>query len=117
IFIFGLAAGGAVAGLFADRLKNPAAAFGWILVATACAAAATIPWLGLSPARFTWELMQVTLAGRLDYPTFLVHGAGSVALAILPATLLMGMALPVVGRLRAQVGSLGRAVGSAYAAN
>src|SRR5206468_11521599 len=37
VFIFGLAAGGWIAGLFSDRLRSPEAAFGWLLVLTAAA--------------------------------------------------------------------------------
>lgn len=118
IFIFGLAAGGWAAGLFSDRLKNPVAAFGWLLVATAVAAGSTIPWLGLSPARFAWKLGQLTRSGGFDYLGLLRAGLGGVALAILPATILMGMAFPLAGRMRAVSGSgLGRAVGVSYAAN
>ena len=120
IFIFGLAAGGWIAGLFTDRLKNPISAFGWLLVITAAAAGATIPWLGLSPARFAWDLGQMTLPGRggFTFAGFLWTGAGGVALVILPSTILMGMGFPIVGRIRTLVeAGVGRAVGAAYASN
>ncbi len=123
IYIFGLAAGGWIAGLFSDRVKNPTAAFGWLLVATAVASAATIPWLGLSPARFAWKLAVLTKTAGIEKQTFtflsfLAAGAGSVALVILPSTLLMGMAFPLAGRLRTlDAGGIGRAVGASYAAN
>ncbi len=123
IYIFGLAAGGWIAGLFADRVKNPTAAFGWLLVATAVASGATIPWLGLSPARFAWKLAQLTKSAGIEkeaftFLSFLAAGAGSVALVILPSTLLMGMAFPLAGRLRTlDAAGIGRAVGASYAAN
>ncbi len=118
VFIFGLAAGGWIAGLFADRLRNPLAAFGWLLVLTAIAAGATIPWLGLSPARFALALGEITRSGNMDYIEFLWAGAGSVVIVILPATILMGMGFPVVGRLRTLVEpAVGKAVGAAYASN
>lgn len=119
IFIFGLAVGGWIAGLWADRLKNPVAAFGWLLVATAVAAAATIPHLGLLPARFAWKLMDLARKEKgFDYLRFLLEGGWSVTLLILPSTVLMGMAFPMAGRLRAlSPAAVGRAVGDAYAAN
>ncbi len=118
VFIFGLAAGGWIAGLFADRLRNPLAAFGWLLVLTALASGLTIPWLGLSPARFAMDLGSLAKSRTIDYVDFLWAGAGSVAIVILPATFLMGMGFPVVGRLRTLVEpAVGRAVGAAYASN
>ncbi len=118
IFIFGLAAGGWIAGIFADRLKNPILSFGWLLIATAVASGMTIPWLGLSPPRFAYQLAVLVQEGKLDYSRFLLQAAGSVLLVILPPTLLMGMALPLVGKLRVLAPSgVGRGVGSAYAAN
>lgn len=118
IFIFGLAAGGWLAGLFADRLHHPMAAFGWLLIATACAASITIPWLGFSPARFAWQLGQLSRAGQFNFDAFLSASAWQVAWMILPATVLMGMAFPIVGKLRAlSPPAIGRSVGLAYAAN
>ncbi|MBI4585679.1 MAG: fused MFS/spermidine synthase [Planctomycetes bacterium] len=122
IFIFGLAGGGWIAGLLADRLKNPALAFGWLLIATSAAAAITIPWLGLSPATFAWKLGKLAAAATkenpFDFTRFLFASAWQVALMILPATLLMGMAFPIVGRLRTlSEQALGRSVGFSYAAN
>ncbi|MFN0057671.1 MAG: fused MFS/spermidine synthase [Planctomycetota bacterium] len=119
MFIFGLAAGGWLAGLFADRLKDPVTVFGWLLVATAAAAGFTIPWLGLAPGRFAIDIAATATANQgLDLASFLLTGARSQVLAILPATLLMGMALPLAGRVAAWSGrGVGRAVGSAYAAN
>jgi len=118
IFIFGLAAGGVIASLFADRLKNPVLGFGWLLVATAMASGATIPWLGLSPARFGCRLADLLREGHLTYNTFLSEAVWSVLLVLLVPTLLMGMALPLAGKLRILAPSrVGRGVGSAYAVN
>jgi len=124
IFIFGLAAGGWIVGLFADGVRNPAAAFGWLLVATAAAAGATIPWLGILPANFAWDLSILwkqsaqAKGGDFSFTSFLGAGAARTALAILPATVLMGMAFPLLGRIHSATGSgVGRSVGVVYAAN
>ncbi len=121
VFIFGLALGGWIAGRFADRLARPIAAFGWVLVLTAAASALTIPWLGMLPARFAWDMAGVILTGAPganDFARFMQAGALRTALAILPATILMGMTFPIVGRIRALSDhTVGRAVGIAYAAN
>jgi spermidine synthase len=74
VFIFGLAAGGWIAGLFTDRLRDPTAAFGWVLVATAVTAGLTIPWLGLSPARFAWGIAAQMRTGEYTFWRFLLGG-------------------------------------------
>ncbi len=118
IFIFGLAAGGWMAGLFADRVKNPILVFGWLLILTAILSGVTIPWLGVSPARFACQLADLSRRGDLNYLNFLLEAAGSVLLVILPPTILMGMALPLAGKFRVLAPTgVGRGVGSAYAAN
>ncbi len=123
IFIFGLAAGGWLAGLLADRVRNPAALFGWLLLATAAAAGATIPWLGLLPAHFAWDLAALVNRGDFSFTSFLGAGAARTALVILPATVLMGMAFPLAGRIHSVATAgvatvkIGRAVGVVYAAN
>ena len=121
VFIFGLALGGAIAGRFADRLARPIAAFGWVLVLTAAASALTIPWLGMLPARFAWDMAGekwTGAGGAFDFVGFMRAGALRTALVILPATILMGMTFPIVGRIRALSDqAVGRAVGIAYAAN
>jgi spermidine synthase len=117
IFILGLAAGGWIAGRFADRLRDPITALGCVLVGIAIAAGATIPWLGMLPASLAWDLSH--LEGQAaGFSEFMVRGAGSVAFAIFPSTLLMGMTFPLVGRIRSLAEPrVGRAVGTAYAAN
>lgn len=119
VFILGLALGGWLGGLFADRISNPERALGVLLVATAIASAATIPWLGLSPARFAVQLAEAGAhRGGFSYASFLSAALTGEVLVILPATILMGAALPLVGRLRAEGREgVGRAIGAAYAAN
>ena len=125
VYIFGLAAGSWIAGLFADRVRNPIAAFGWLLVGTAVASWITIPWLGVAVPRLTWSLLHLVQTVRNADPTAdptffqnLVHGIRLVVAVILPATLLMGMAFPLVGRIRVlDTAGVGRAVGAAYASN
>ncbi|HAK94569.1 MAG TPA: hypothetical protein DCM87_06105 [Planctomycetes bacterium] len=121
IFILGLALGGWIAGLFADRLARPIAAFGWILVATAAASTAAIPRLGVLPARFASDMAAAVRSGApgtFDFIAFMQAGALQAALVILPSTILMGMAFPIVGRVRAlSPQAIGSAVGIAYASN
>ncbi len=121
IFIFGLALGGWIAGLFADRLSRPIAAFGWILVLTSAASTATIPWLGMLPARFASDMAAAIWSGApgtFDFVEFMQAGALRAAIVILPSTILMGMTFPIVGRVRVlSAQAVGSAVGIAYASN
>lgn len=110
-FLFGLSAGGAAGSWLADRWRRPLLAFGVIegllglfglgslaalLAAPAMAQALTLPaWSG-----YVVELLAVAFV------------------VMLPPTFLMGLLLPLVGRIQvARLDSLGRRIGDVYAAN
>jgi len=111
-FLLGLAAGGAIAARFVDRFKGRVAAFGVIelllglfgLVSMAAIGAIPSIVATLGPVYSWWGHLT-----RLFVVAF--------AVMFVP-TFLMGMLLPIVGKLRVLgLGSLGRRIGDVYAVN
>ena len=98
-FMFGLALGSAAAGRFADRVRRPLRAYGWLELAIAVSAFA-----------FPWCLARV----RELLPPGLQLGAVVLLLAV--PTALMGATLPLLVRFAGR-GSTGRALGLLYAVN
>ncbi|HEY6967171.1 MAG TPA: fused MFS/spermidine synthase, partial [Burkholderiales bacterium] len=115
-FILGLALGGLAVRRLVDRAAQPEAVLGWVQVAMALAALATLPVYDR-----TFELMEALMRGlaRTDtgYLLFNLAGQGVAALVMLPATFLAGMTLPLITGTLLRAGAGERAIGQVYAAN
>jgi spermidine synthase len=115
-FILGLALGGLAVRRLVDRSASPEQLLGWVQVAMALAALATLPVYDRS-----FELMEFLMKGlaRTDtgYLLFNLAGQGISALVMLPATFLAGMTLPLITGALLRRGSGERAIGQVYAAN
>jgi predicted membrane-bound spermidine synthase len=115
-FILGLALGGLAIRRRVDAAASPERLLGWVQVAMALAAAATLPVYDS-----TFELMEALMAGlaRNDtgYLLFNLSGAAIAALVMLPATFCAGMTLPLLAGALLRRGSGESAIGRVYAAN
>jgi spermidine synthase len=114
-FIFGLALGGLAMRRRADA-GSPERLLGWVQVAMALAAAATLPVYDL-----TFGLMESLMTGlarnNTGYLLFNVSGAAIAALVMLPATFCAGMTLPLLTGALLRRGLGEAAIGRVYAAN
>ncbi|HUK04465.1 MAG TPA: fused MFS/spermidine synthase [Burkholderiales bacterium] len=115
-FILGLALGGLAVRRLADRAAEPARALGWVQVAMALAALATLPVYDR-----TFDLMEAFMGAlaRTDagYALFNLASQGIAAMVMLPATFLAGMTLPLITGALLREGAGERAIGQVYAAN
>jgi spermidine synthase len=115
-FIAGLALGGLAIRRRVDATASPERLLGWVQVAMALAAAATLPVYDL-----TFGLMEGLMGGlaRNDtgYALFNLAGAGIAALVMLPATFCAGMTLPLLAGALLRRGAGEAAIGRVYAAN
>jgi spermidine synthase len=116
IFILGLSVGSAIATRFADRIRSPQAALGWVMVGAALFSGATIPVLGVFAPTFAHWLVGLQI--KMTFPRFLGLGALWASAIVFPATVFMGMTFPLVGRLLVpSMGKIGASIGRAYFAN
>jgi spermidine synthase len=115
-FILGLALGGLAVRRRVDSAASPGRLLGWVQVAMALAAAATLPLYD-----FTFGLMEALMTGiaRNDtgYVLFNLSGAAIAALVMLPATFCAGMTLPLLTGALLRGGAGEAAIGRVYAAN
>ena len=116
VFILGLALGGLAVRRLVDNARNPRELLGWVQVAMALAALATLPVYDRS-----FELMEFLMKGlarnEAGYLFFNLAGQGISALVMLPATFLAGMTLPLITAALLRLGAGERAIGQVYAAN
>ncbi len=116
IFILGLSLGSTIAAAVADRLRSPQAALGWAIAGVSLSAGLAIPFLGVFPSEFGFQLAH--LERRLSFPLFLALGSLRVFLLIFPATIFMGMTFPLATRIAtSSLDRIGRSVGGIYFAN
>ncbi|MBN1442884.1 MAG: fused MFS/spermidine synthase [Planctomycetes bacterium] len=114
LFILGIGIGGMIAARLADRLHNIPLHLGRLLMVTAAYVLLTIPLLGVLPV---WGAIVFARADP-SFGPMLWRQAALVAVIVLPATTLMGMVFPVVGKwVTRHIESVGRSVGNAYFAN
>ncbi|MCC6211012.1 MAG: fused MFS/spermidine synthase [Burkholderiales bacterium] len=115
-FILGLALGGLAVRRAVDHSDNPERLLGWVQVAMALAALATLPVYDR-----TFELMETLMKGlartEAGYLLFNLSAQGISALVMLPATFLAGMTLPLITGALLRRGAGERAIGQVYAAN
>ena len=115
-FILGLALGGLAVRRRVDASPEPARLLGWVQVAMALAALATLPLYD-----FTFGLMESLMRGLakndVGYALFNLAGGGIAAMVMLPATFFAGMTLPLITGALLRAGSGEAAVGRVYAAN
>jgi spermidine synthase len=115
-FILGLALGGLAVRRSVDRSRTPERLLGWVQLAMALAAAATLPLYD-----FTFGLMETLMTGlarsETGYLLFNLAGAGVSALVMLPATFFAGMTLPLLTGALLRRGAGEAAIGQIYAAN
>jgi predicted membrane-bound spermidine synthase len=115
-FILGLALGGLAIRRRVDASAQPGRLLGWVQVAMALAALATLPLYD-----FTFGLMESLMRGlaknETGYALFNLAGAGISALVMLPATFFAGMTLPLITGALLRSGAGEAAVGRVYAAN
>ncbi|MFB3892946.1 MAG: fused MFS/spermidine synthase [Phycisphaerae bacterium] len=113
-FIFGLAAGGAVAARFADRIREPMRALGIIEVAIGLSALLVVPFMGELPMVV---FRMVARSGHSFWQLQMLE-LGLVVLVTVVPTSLMGAALPLASRIYVQSRrGVGRSVGAVYASN
>src|SRR6185503_11172172 len=115
-FILGLALGGLAVRKHVDTAAQPPRLPGWVQLAMALAALATLPLYD-----FTFGLMESLMRGlaknETGYALFNLAGAGIAALVMLPATFFAGMTLPLITGTLLRGGAGEAAVGRVYAAN
>jgi predicted membrane-bound spermidine synthase len=115
-FILGLALGGLAIRRRVDAGAAPERLLGWVQVAMALAAAATLPVYD-----FTFGLMEDLMTGlarnNTGYLLFNLSGAAIAALIMLPATFCAGMTLPLLAGALLRRGAGEAAIGRVYAAN
>ena len=115
-FILGLALGGLAVRRRVDASPEPARLLGWVQVAMALAALATLPVYD-----FTFGLMESLMRGLAKndtgYALFNLAGGGIAAMVMLPATFFAGMTLPLITGALLRAGGGEAAVGRVYAAN
>src|SRR6185436_15694391 len=115
-FILGLALGGLAMRRRVDSARSPEQLLGWVQVAMALAALATLPVYDR-----TFELMEYLMKAlaRTDagYLFFNLAGQGVSAMVMLPATFCAGMTLPLITGALLRRGAGERAIGQVYAAN
>jgi spermidine synthase len=115
-FILGLALGGLAVRKRVDSAAQPGRLLGWVQLAMALAALATLPLYD-----FTFGLMESLMRGlaknEVGYALFNLAGAGIAALVMLPATFFAGMTLPLITGTLLRGGAGEAAVGRVYAAN
>lgn len=117
-FLLGLAIGSSVTSRLVDRWRGLLGVFGLLQVGVGLACLFTLPFLdGLTATRSRlWEGLYAT--GELEMWRYLGVKFLMAALLVLPPTILMGSMFPVVSRLvSTRLATLGRRVGSIYAAN
>lgn len=115
-FILGLALGGLAVRRRVDTVAEPARLLGWVQLAMALAALATLPLYN-----FSFSLMEGLMNGlarsEAGYFLFNIAGAGLAALVMLPATFCAGMTLPLLTGALLRRGAGEAAIGRVYAAN
>ena len=115
-FILGLALGGAWIRNRIDRIADTPAFLGYVQLAMAVAAVATLPLYGRTFDALSWLLGGVARSDA-GYALYQL-GSGAIALAVmLPATFLAGMTLPLVTHRMLAMQTGERAVGLVYGAN
>lgn len=115
-FIFGLALGGLAVRRRVDATSSPERLLGWVQLAMALAAAATLPLYDA-----TFGLMETLMRGlartETGYLLFNAGGAAVAAFIMLPATFFAGMTLPLLTNALMRRGAGEPAIGRIYAAN
>jgi spermidine synthase len=115
-FILGLALGGLAVRRRVDATRSPERLLGWVQLAMAAAAAATLPLYDV-----TFGLMEALMKGlartETGYFLFNAGGAAVAALVMLPATFFAGMTLPLLTGALLRRGAGEAAIGHIYAAN
>jgi predicted membrane-bound spermidine synthase len=115
-FILGLALGGLAVRRRVDAVAEPTRLLGWVQIAMALAALATLPVYNL-----TFSLMEALMHGlarsETGYLLFNLSGAAIAALVMLPATFFAGMTLPLLTGALLRKGAGEAAIGEVYAAN
>jgi len=112
VFLFGLAAGGAVGARLVDRWRRPYAAFGVLELLLGLFGAASIGLFAAIPA------IRAALGPAFSWEAHMVRLLVVVVTVILLPTFVMGVLFPVAGRLHVvKLGTLGRRVGGIYAVN
>lgn len=108
LFLLGLVLGALLLPIVAGRVRNPAAALGWIQLAMGAYVAASLFWLpGL-----------LTPSPASSFGGFLVKSALRASWVVLPPTILSGMALPLAVRgYSGGATRVGRDVGRVFALN
>ncbi len=111
VFLFGIFAGSAAIGLRIERIRNPLRTLAIIQIVLGLATAASLPVLS----------MLLRLESTREIPEFTTRALYSFLysfVVLFPPTALMGMSLPLYGRLGlANYARLGTDVGRIYAAN
>lgn len=114
VFIFGLAAGSALAARWVGRAASPERALAVLQFAIGAAALVALPFIGALPVTFA----SVMDALRKDFDGLLLAQAGLITILILPPTLLMGAVFPFACRIAAAGGEgVGRSVAGVYTWN
>jgi spermidine synthase len=117
-FLAGLALGSSVTARLVDRWRGLLGAFGLLQIGVGLACLGALPFLETLTATRSqlWEGLYTT--GELPMWRYLGVKFLLAAMLVLPPTLLMGAIFPVVSRIvSTHLSSLGRRVGSVYAAN
>ena len=116
VFILGLALGGLAVRRRVDTVTNPERMLGWVQVAMALLAIATLPAYDATFALMEW-LMKGLSRSEAGYLFFNLSGQGVAALVMLPATFCAGMTLPLITGSLLRRGAGEAAIGKVYAAN
>lgn len=111
VFMLGIGLGGAIMARCADLVRNIPLVLGMLLMASTIVILGTNYGLGLFPVWGTVELLKV----EPSFNQWILTQFRIVAILLLPATLLMGMAFPLFGKwVTTNLNEVGRSIGQAY---
>ncbi len=113
-FLIGLGAGSAAFGRLAQRFRDPVRALAFVHLGIVATVGLSYLITDRLPFAFTWLLSSTTIGPD----TVLTCQFALACMAVLPSTFLMGAIFPLTVRVvSANLSSVGRDVGSAYAVN
>jgi spermidine synthase len=116
-FVGGIGLGSALLSRWEHRLRDPLAAWGWLQLCLAVVVLLSLPFLPYVPWGFG-RVLSLFAPTPMSYVAYTVVKLAACLALMLPATLLLGMTLPLaIKGLVRSLGRLGRVAGRCYAWN
>ena len=117
IFLAGLAAGSALAGLLVTRASRPARLYGLVIALIGVSMAASVAVLHWGAGESLLPTPFEPATQKFHWHTAVVDILTQSAFVVAVPTLLMGMAFPIAAQAAVPAGRVGRGVGRLYALN